>query len=398
LSKKDVAVFVMPRSTQAWRGADALWITVAGWAAAHQQNGGIAIIATTDAVLTIDETIALTGRSTGVNQLRKQFRSWVLLKQIVKDIQLFRKPSTWPVQRWLKKQSIQPVFIWEQHDLVAGIGISLAKQYKVPLIKYVHAPVVWETKKWGVNRGAWGWFLERYVERNALKKATVVAAVTQQVKQKLLAMQVPATKILVSPMAVDADRFTTIPTKMYKGICFGWMGSFRLFHGLQTVLQAFANVISTTDATLLLVGDGADKPTIEQMVADLNIQQHVVFTGKKKFVEIPAIIASMDVCVVSANNAESFHYSPLKLREFMAAGKACIAPMAGDLPHEFTDGEELLLYQVGSVESLTDKFQVLIKNANLRQHLGNSAKRKIHTSGTWLHQLRKTLQFIENSK
>lgn len=50
---------------------------------------------------------------------------------------------------------------------------------------------------------------------------------------------------------------------------------------------------------------------------------------------------------VSARTLKGFHYSPLKLREYLAAGKQAFAPNAGEIPSLFKDELHLKLFEPG---------------------------------------------------
>ncbi|MGB8861568.1 MAG: hypothetical protein WCC60_20095, partial [Ilumatobacteraceae bacterium] len=53
-------IFVMPRDPANWGGAAALWVTVAGWAAATRRRGGTPIILTPSGVLSEAECLQAT--------------------------------------------------------------------------------------------------------------------------------------------------------------------------------------------------------------------------------------------------------------------------------------------------------------------------------------------------
>src|SRR5439155_13245996 len=91
---------------------------------------------------------------------------------------------------------------------------------------------------------------------------------------------------------------------------------------------------------LLLGGDGPERARVEALCRRLGVD--AVFTGTVSHVDVPAYIAAMDAAVLHAG-ATPFHYSPLKLWEYMACGKAVVAPRVGQLDELLTDGSEALL-------------------------------------------------------
>jgi glycosyltransferase involved in cell wall biosynthesis len=396
--KNSGVLFIMPRSSSAWNGAEALWITVAGWAAAAEHRFGTSWIITSDRISTPNEVASFPLGGKKVSQSKGKAIVPRMLKTLVKDFLLWRKRNRKSYENapWHDKKVL---FVWEQHDLFAGPGLAIAKQLNVPFVLYVHAPAVWEASKWGVKRPVWGWLLERYFERRSLMRADVVACVSQEVALKVASMGIPESKIIISPMGVDPQRFNAVQggslkerLQLTNKFVVGWIGSFRGFHGLDSVVRAFASAAEKRpDMILLLVGDGGERPAIEKLVGELKLTNKVKFTGKINFPEIPAYVNLFDIAVVSAGSAESFHYSPLKLREYLISKKATIAPRAGEVPQAFTDGQHLLLYTVSDHNDLQQKMERLYADASLRKKLGEEGYLRIMETGTWDYQLQNVL-------
>ena len=76
----------------------------------------------------------------------------------------------------------QPSFVWQHHDLFHRWGLDAAHRLGVPSVLFVDAPQVWEAKKWGVNRPIWGPWLERLMESPTLSDASLVACVSEDVR------------------------------------------------------------------------------------------------------------------------------------------------------------------------------------------------------------------------
>ena len=70
-------------------------------------------------------------------------------------------------------------------------------------------------------------------------------------------------------------------------------------------------------------------------------------------------VCSSDLAIVSAHSTKGFHYSPLKLREYLITGLATLAPRAGEVPEKFKDNEHVILYDIGDVKGLADRKSVV---------------------------------------
>ena len=334
---------------------------------------------------------------------RSKFLPLVLITAI-KDFLQFKRSKKSNNYKFLDSSEsdlTNPTLIWEHHDLFPGIGTELANKYGIPLIKYVHAPQVWEAKKWGVKRPVWGKLLEKSEVRN-LNRADLVACVSAQVYTQLIEMGVNKKKLMVSPMAVDRQMFLEKKLQLPRSrfgldnkITIGWTGSFRKFHGLELLVESFEIAYKENDQLcLVLIGDGFEKQRIENIIKEKDLSSAVVFIGKKKFKEIPAYIKLFDIAIVSAHSTKGFHYSPLKLREYLITGLATLAPRAGEVPEKFKDNEHVILYDIGDVKGLANKMTRLSIDTNLRRELGSNGKQHVLKAGTWKTELEKALAFL----
>ncbi|MCM4157112.1 glycosyltransferase [Gramella sp. AN32] len=398
-----ISLFIMPRSSKAWHGSEALWITVGGWAAAAERKFGKAYILTTDRIALPMEVLKYPlGKVPQISKSRNKKLSSFLpttLITLIKDILLWKTSLYNNFFKYkLPDLENEVSLVWEQHDFFPGIGYKLAKKHNVPFIIYVHAPQVWEAAKWGVKRPLWGRLLEE-METRSLKRADIVACVSSQVAEKLITMGISEKKIQVSPMAVDAHLFSNANPqdiikdyKLQNKFVIGWTGSFRSFHGLDILLRVFKKVHESINISrLVLVGDGFEMVNIVKLTNELGINDFVVFTGRKSFTEIPNYVEAFDLAIVSARSASDFHYSPLKLREYLGAGKATLAPNAGEIPKMFHNDIHLKLYNVGDIEGTARKIIDLYNDPEKRNLIAAKGKEYILKNGTWDVELEKLI-------
>jgi glycosyltransferase involved in cell wall biosynthesis len=148
----------------------------------------------------------------------------------------------------------------------------------------------------------------------------------------------------------------------------GWVGSFRKFHALDVGVDALARV---PGATFLLVGDGPERAPIEARARARGVR--VVCTGTVPHDDVPEYLAAMDAALLLADKGGPFHYSPLKLAEYLAAGLPVVAPRAGDLPAQLRDEIDALLVPPGDVAALAAAVRRLRDDAPLRARLASGA-------------------------
>jgi len=391
------AVFVMPRRSTEWADAPAMWITAAGWAAAARDRYGAAWVVTPDAVATPETALGYT-RHAAATPAARRGRSWIPTeaRTAVKDALRWRAARRFRAPEGGPWTGTDVELVWQHHDLFHRGGEDLARGRGCPLVSYVHAPQVWEAAKWGVRRPGWGRALERFGEVPQLLRSDVVACVSDEVAAELARLGVDEHRILVSPMAVDAGRFdpavssADLRTELGVDGCtvIGWTGSFRRFHGLDGALDAFRIAHAQRPRLrLLLVGDGAERSRMTELATQLGVGDAVVFTGAVGHEEIPRYVRAMDIAVVVARADEDFHYSPLKMREYMAAAVPVVAPRLGEVPRVLTDGTDGLLYAAGDATGLAERLVRLDDDPALRERVGRAGLEVVLRTGTWAVQL-----------
>jgi glycosyltransferase involved in cell wall biosynthesis len=82
-------------------------------------------------------------------------------------------------------------------------------------------------------------------------------------------------------------------------------------------------------------------------------------------------------------STEPFHYSPLKLYEYMACGRPIVAAAAGELARVIVDDLNGLLVPLGEVDPIVDAIERLASDADLRQRLGVEARKTAQRDASW---------------
>src|SRR5205823_5775752 len=123
----------------------------------------------------------------------------------------------------------------------------------------------------------------------------------------------------------------------------GFVGSLKPWHGVDALLAAFQEAAGS-DWRLLIVGDGPERERLEDQATQIGGQ--VIFTGAVSHHQIPEYVATMDIAVAPYRASSDFYFSPLKLYEYLAVGKAVVATNVGQIAQVIHHGENG--YLVGS--------------------------------------------------
>jgi glycosyltransferase involved in cell wall biosynthesis len=154
----------------------------------------------------------------------------------------------------------------------------------------------------------------------------------------------------------------------YAGHLYAWKG-------VDVLLQALALV---PEARGLIVGGHAAEPDLARLkgLADrLGIADRITFTGMVEPARVPPLLRGARVLALpNPESAISTRFtSPLKLFEYMAAGRAIVASDLPSIREILHNGVDALLVTPGSAEALADAIRLLIADPALAARLARAA-------------------------
>jgi len=279
-----------------------------------------------------------------------------------------------PAYRRLRRacREFQPDLIYERYNLYYLAGAMLARRRRIPLYLEVNAPIAEERARYsGLRLKRLARALERWVWRSAAR----VLPVTDVLGRMVAAEGVEAGRVVVIPNGIDPRRFASLPARGADDtkLVLGFVGFVRSWHGLDAVIRAM-----TADADpalrLVVVGDGPARPELESLTAALGIGDRVSFTGLAAREAVPELVAGFDIALQPKVVA---YASPLKVFEYMAAGRAIVAPDQPNIREILTDGKTALLFDPAESGSVWRAIQRLVADPALRRRLGEAARAEI---------------------
>lgn len=325
----------------------------------------------------------LGGDSRMVGLLREKLPAWVGEAAEMAYI----GPATLRLAR--AAAEFQPDVIYERANLFHLAGTVVAAQRRIPLLLEVNAPLAEERGRFGnlaLRRTA------AALERLAWRRASRVLPVTEVLADKIRAAGVPDERITVVPNGIHPEEFPAMavrPADAGGPLVLGFVGFVRDWHGLDHVVRAMAAYRGQHPLALKVVGDGPARTGLEKLAAELGIADRVTFTGLAARDVVPGLISGFDIALQPASVA---YASPLKVFEYMAAGRAIVAPDQPNLREVLRHGETALLFDPGSPEAMWQAVLRLAEDAALRQRLGEAARAEIaHRDLTWSGNARKVL-------
>jgi glycosyltransferase involved in cell wall biosynthesis len=154
-------------------------------------------------------------------------------------------------------------------------------------------------------------------------------------------------------------------------IVIGMIGNIRAWKGQDTLIAAMARVRRAyPDTRCLFIGDTAARDenyrrTLHDMVQELGLSEHVVFTGFQR--NVADFVAMVDVVVHASVRPEPFGRVIL---EAMACGKPVIGARAGAIPEIIEEGVTGLTFPPGDHERLADAIIAVIRDPEAARSMG----------------------------
>lgn len=179
--------------------------------------------------------------------------------------------------------------------------------------------------------------LSRWLERFLYKRATHILVNSPAYRENLLAKGVPGDKVTYIPYGTDVDMFnpSNDGSSVRKELGLEdefvvlYAGAMGQANDIDTLLRAAERLKENRGVTFVLFGDGKERARLESEVKRLGLA-NVVFAGTRPKKEMPAIIASADLCLAILQNIPAFRTTyPNKVFDYMAAGRATVIIIDG---------------------------------------------------------------------
>lgn len=268
--------------------------------------------------------------------------------------------------------------------------VQAANQLQIPSIYEIRG--LWHLTRLTLDskyRDAGMFAYEEEMEKGVAKGADAVVTISNALKELIASWGVEENKIHVIPNAVDMRLFQEKnPNKQlinrYKldgKVVIGYIGSITGYEGLKELILAVDELIEEKiDIVLLIVGEGREKYNLQKLAKSKDI----IFTGRVPFEEVAEYYSIFDICPFPRNNYEVCQYvPPLKILEAMAMKKAIIVSDVTPLLEIIEDGENGLVCEADSVESLKESILKLYHKKEMRKELSQKAHSWVLENRTW---------------
>jgi len=293
-------------------------------------------------------------------------------------------------------------FIYERYSLFCTGGRMQAHKLGIPYVLEVNAPLVEEAAEY---RSLEDVELARDVERYLFTTADHVVVVSQELGEYVLRIA-PSARLSVVPNGVRIERFETggeagdwrsrFGADGSSDFVVGFLGHVRPWHGVELLVDAVGELGTQSGVSLCVVGVKPElRPGLEERARERGLEGRFRCLDPVPHAAAPRVLQAMDVLVAPYPRLERFYFSPIKLFEYMAAGRPIVASAIGQVQEILEHERTALLVPPGDSQALAGALRRLREDPALGARLGDAA-RAAALAHTWSHRIHAVGAILES--
>jgi glycosyltransferase involved in cell wall biosynthesis len=292
--------------------------------------------------------------------------------------------------------------IHERFNLLALGGAWASRKLGIPFVLEVNADLLEQRRFKGIPERGLRRLFAIWTTRMCFSSAARIICISPRLKDHLQTRwNIDESKLTILPIAADVEGFKPEYNSETVRKSLGlsgepvvmWVGGFYPWHDLSLLLESFALILQRRpDARLVLVGDGQTRSSIVDRIAKNGLSHAVILTGAIAHSQVPEMLSIADVAVVPSpaiTASRGGTGTPLKLFEYMAAGKAIVATALDEAAGVIVDRSTGILVDPGDVHQFAEAVLKLINDPEERKRLGQNAREEAVRQYSWEHYTRR---------
>lgn len=301
--------------------------------------------------------------------------------RLSEGVEIFRTPSSAPgfvlgayrLGRRLCRQHGIDLITSQSPFSDASVALLLRSRCKSRWIAQLHTSCLdnpyWLAESPGNVLRAW---LGKFALRQADAVRTVSNAAGGWMRQ---ALGISPERVFVIPVgSALVAQATSVSKEPVEGNMILFVGRLAIQKGVALLLHAFLRVrAECQDASLVIVGDGPERRSLEEQTSELGLQEVTRFMGMLPYEQLPGLYAQAAVVIVPSL------YEPYGrvIAEAMSVGRAVIATDTEGARDLIRDGQTGLIVAVGDDQALANKMSYLLQHPQAAHRMGEAARQFI---------------------
>jgi glycosyltransferase involved in cell wall biosynthesis len=306
---------------------------------------------------------------------------WTALRVNDADIIMGTTPPIFQaVSAWIVALIRRKPFLLEVRDLWPEFGVSM-----------------------GVLKNPAVITLARWLENFLYARATHILVNSPAYKTYMLEKGVPGKKVTFIPYGTDIDMFnpgvdgSLIRQKLGVDDKFVvlYAGAMGPANDIYTILRAADRLRNDSKIRFVFFGAGKDLGRIQEEAQNRKLD-NVIFAGVSPKKEMPAVVASADVCLAILQNISMFRTTyPNKVFDYMAAGRATVLVIDGVIRDVIEESNGGVFVTPGDDALLAKTILELSRDPQRVQQLARNAREYLVTHLNRREKMDETLRFFQ---
>ncbi|MFZ5835912.1 MAG: glycosyltransferase family 4 protein [Pseudomonadota bacterium] len=297
----------------------------------------------------------------------------------------------------------RPDVVYERYNLFMFAGLWLKYLTGVPLLLEVNGPIFEERS---LHDGLSLQKFAAWAQGAVWRGVDYVLPVTQVLAGYVQRYRVPGNRIHVIPNGINPVRFTArqagkdIRAKyaLEGKLVLGFTGFIRSWNALDRVIELIARDGGRHNLHLLVVGDGPARPEITQLAQARGVGDRLTITGVVGRDDVADYVNAFDIALIPGVTE---YASPLKLFEYLALGRAIVAPDMPNIREILTDGENAVLFATdsGKEDAFASAILRLCAAPTMCKQIASGAKTTIEAQGlTWPRNAMRVVEIVDTHR
>ena len=279
--------------------------------------------------------------------------------------------------------------IHSHYWLSGRVGMALSREWNVPHATTFHTLA---KTKLRARVGEREPQLRQDIEALVMSDSDGIVVSTEEEKHDVISLyNASPHKVEVIPAGVNLDMFSPVEQDYARhelGIeeenIILYVGRIEPLKGIDILIRAVPLLECANDLRVMIVGGNPSGDTemerLKTIAEELGIGDSVTFTGPVPQDRLPTYYSAADIYVLPSH-AESFGLAAL---EAMACGTPVVVSRVGGLKTFVDNAETGYLVPWRCPEAFAQRLDMLLANPDLRDAMGNAARRKA-LSMSWSH-------------
>ncbi len=288
--------------------------------------------------------------------------------------------SIWKINKCSKIDVIH-----ERFGLYSFGGVLASRLMGIPYVLEINGPNIEEKQLFTKPLLGWQKRVAVFIRKICMFNSDIIISVSNVLKDIMVnEWKVAGHNIVVMPNAADVQSLLkAAETMLFRkanyledSFLIGFVGTLQLWYGLDVLVDAVPYIVeSIPNAKVVFVGDGHARIHLEEKIKKIGLSKHVLLLGSKPHEEIPEILKTLDVAVAPyVDLPTGFFNSPIKIFEYLAAGKAIVASDIGQIPEIVEHYKTGLLVKPGDPYELAKAVIQIANDHELKTRLEGAAR------------------------